>query len=123
MIRFTFNKICIYSETTLLILEDCLSEQESLLYLPPLHHRQLCAGPTSDRTQNLRGCEVTAEAAQAHGEAGEWGEVMIISCAGEAGGQHQWQRGGGERDPHAAGRTPAHGVWQGNLSNEQYTQV
>ena len=113
MIRFTFNKIFLVKQ--IIILEDCLSEQESLLYLPPLHHRQLCPGPASDRPQNLRGGEVTAEAAQAHGEAGEWGHVMITSCAGEAGGQHQWQRGGREGDPHAAGGTPSHGVREGNL--------
>ena len=47
---------------------DCLSEPESLLDLPSLHHRQLRPGPASDRPQDLRGREVTAEAAQAHGE-------------------------------------------------------
>ena len=47
---------------------DCLDEPDSLLHLPALHYRQLWPGPASDRAQDLRGREVTTEAAQAHGE-------------------------------------------------------
>ena len=57
----------IYSWQTLFT-ADCVAESESLLDLPALHNWQLRPGPASDRPQDLRGREVTAEAAQAYGE-------------------------------------------------------
>ena len=55
---------------------DCVAEPESLLDLPALHNRELRPRPASDRPQDLRGREVTAEAAQAYGE----DNVIMMMC-------------------------------------------